>query len=97
MVDYDTYRELHPDAAEFTGESRDDIGEMGMDEENPPNDGLDLIFPREIVGFSIQDKKWSECWAPSPVRGLSNTDARQKPSWSTTLSPSYGTNPPSTG
>ncbi|RFU72998.1 proteasome-activating nucleotidase [Trichoderma arundinaceum] len=61
MIDYDTYRELHPDADEFTDDlidSADPMGEEEMMRDEPPGNGLELVFPSKISGFSIQDKKW---------------------------------------
>ncbi|ETS76758.1 hypothetical protein PFICI_12145 [Pestalotiopsis fici W106-1] len=58
MIDYETYRELHPDADVFSGDSRDDIGEEDMDKDEPPGRGLEYLFPVYIDGFAIQDKKW---------------------------------------
>ena len=63
MIDYDTYRELHPDAEEFTDEGFEGSKEMDeedMNKDHPPGSGLELVFPPHISGYSIQDKKWSE-------------------------------------
>ena len=59
MIDYDTYRELHPTAPTFEDESRDDMGEEQMDSDEPPGRGLEYLFPTHIYGFAMQDKKWS--------------------------------------
>ncbi|CAM1509905.1 Fc.00g002400.m01.CDS01 [Cosmosporella sp. VM-42] len=61
MIDYDTYRELHPDAEEFADEDFEgskEIYDEDMDKDNPPGNGLELVFPPYISGYSIQDKKW---------------------------------------
>jgi hypothetical protein len=59
MIDYVTYRELHPDAPVFAKGSRDDLGEQATDSEEPPEWPFILQLPATIDGFAIQDKKWS--------------------------------------
>jgi SpoVK/Ycf46/Vps4 family AAA+-type ATPase len=59
MIDYNTYRELHPDAVAFHKESKDDLGEGTMDKNEPPDGSFVLLLPATIDGFAIQDKKWS--------------------------------------
>jgi hypothetical protein len=63
MIDYGTYSALHPNADEFTDKSFNEAGPMSeedMKKDEPPGNGLQLIFPPKISGFSIQDKKWSK-------------------------------------
>ncbi|KAK5998541.1 hypothetical protein PT974_00921 [Cladobotryum mycophilum] len=67
MIDYETYRELHPDADEFTNESiesAEPMTEEDMKKDSPPGNGLELVFPAKISGFSIQDKKWIDYITP---------------------------------
>ncbi|KAH0565969.1 hypothetical protein GP486_000637 [Trichoglossum hirsutum] len=58
MVDYATYRELHPNASAFAGKTKDDLGEEAMNKDEPPGGDLGLLFPATVEGFAIQDKKW---------------------------------------
>jgi hypothetical protein len=60
MVDYNTYRELHADAAVFASPSRDDLGDEKMDQNEPPDGPFVLLLPATVEGFAIQDKKWSK-------------------------------------
>ncbi|KAM0322039.1 hypothetical protein ACHAQA_009782 [Verticillium albo-atrum] len=45
-------------AEEFLQDTGDDISEEELNSDNPPGNGKELIFPANISGFSIQDKKW---------------------------------------
>jgi hypothetical protein len=67
MIDFATYRKLHPDPAPRST----DVGIWGyedgtaksdkemMHQENPPEDEMINILPFVTVGFNIRLKKWS--------------------------------------
>ncbi|KIX92613.1 uncharacterized protein Z520_11642 [Fonsecaea multimorphosa CBS 102226] len=60
MVDYKTYREIHPSQFEVPLASEREMLERGvtMDAEEPPNDDFSLLLPDTIVGYAFHDKKW---------------------------------------
>lgn len=59
MIDYDTYRKLHPDADDFSKAVGVTMWASEMNKDDPPEDNRKYIFPSTITGFSMQDKKWS--------------------------------------
>ncbi|KAH0423628.1 hypothetical protein CcaCcLH18_12044 [Colletotrichum camelliae] len=57
MIDFTTYRRMHPDAGPFL--MVDDLGPDVMEDENPDlDDGFFLCLPPRIPGFNMQKKEW---------------------------------------
>lgn len=59
MIDYDTYRKLHPDADDFVYAGGVEISLEELQRDHPPEDDRKYLFPTTVSGFSMQDKKWS--------------------------------------
>ena len=62
MVDYSTYKTLHPGDSGpghliSAGRPENDPGRAAKDEP-PPGDEL-LVFPPTLIGYNLQKKKWS--------------------------------------
>ena len=66
MIDFATYRKLHPDPAPRSdlriweyGHGTDKSDKEMMQQDNPPEDEMINILPFVTVGFNIRLKKWS--------------------------------------
>lgn len=64
MIDYKTYRQMHPDAHPFKFESKQKMPLDKWPEVIPHSSHLEdenlLVFPSEIHGFSFKKKDWSK-------------------------------------
>ena len=60
MVDYKTYRQIHPFHFKDPLATEAEMLEQGvtMDAEEPPNDDFSILLPDTIVGYAFHDKKW---------------------------------------
>ncbi|OAG37479.1 hypothetical protein AYO21_08333 [Fonsecaea monophora] len=60
MVDYKTFRQIHPSQLEKPLASEREMSEQGvtMGAEEPPNDTFSVLMPATIVGYAFHDKKW---------------------------------------
>jgi hypothetical protein len=71
MIDYGTYRKLHPDALGFSGggSSKDEF------DKRPAvitlKDDLDgehmMLLPANVYGFDLKEKKWCTCTSPAVI------------------------------
>jgi hypothetical protein len=67
MVDFSTYKKLHPDSANFriTYSRPGDVGrkEMDaalMDNDTPPQGPALLVLPGSVTGYNLRQKKWQD-------------------------------------
>jgi hypothetical protein len=60
MIDVETYNKLHPELREAKPPNQDDLGHAAMASDTPPDGVFTLLLPNKIVGFSMQEKKWSK-------------------------------------
>jgi hypothetical protein len=65
MIDFITYRKLHPETAvrrvrgAHTQEvSEDEFDKRLLEQENPPATDIINLFPPVIIGFNLRLKKW---------------------------------------
>ncbi|KIW24465.1 uncharacterized protein PV07_10176 [Cladophialophora immunda] len=60
MVDYNTYRQIHPSQFKDPPANEREMSEQGvvMDVEEPPDDTFSILLPDTIVGYAFHDKKW---------------------------------------
>jgi hypothetical protein len=58
MVDFQTYRYMHPDAPAAGKRLNDSLGPDKMASEKPPEDDFVLLLPPSVYGFNMLDKKW---------------------------------------
>jgi len=70
MIDYSTYRKLHPDAVALKNTS-DKPGPPITDDEQPPTRFL-TVFPATIEAFAMEDKTWSRPICHLTVRELTS-------------------------
>ncbi|PQE06116.1 hypothetical protein CJF30_00005059 [Rutstroemia sp. NJR-2017a BBW] len=59
MIDVETYNKLHPELRETKTPNQDDLGPAAMASDTPPDGVFTLLLPNKIVGFSMQEKKWT--------------------------------------
>lgn len=70
MIDFKTYKELHPDAkvAGSLAKSQDRvIDDEVMDSDEPPQEPDLLVLPNTLVGYNFRQKKWSEYTTNLPL------------------------------
>ena len=62
MIDYRTYRQMHPSKFPQPMVSEADMKEQGIDiqDDEPPQLPFCILLPPTIVGYVFHDKKWSE-------------------------------------
>lgn len=58
MVDFQTYRYMHPDALAARKRLNDSLGPDKMASEKLPEDDFVLLLPPSVYGFNMLDKKW---------------------------------------
>lgn len=58
MVDMNTYKVMHDSTPSLPG--REELEDIAMHNETPPEDPFSLILPATIKGFGFHNKKWSE-------------------------------------
>ncbi|KAF9876751.1 hypothetical protein CkaCkLH20_05597 [Colletotrichum karsti] len=61
MVDYETYRKMHPNEDEDEYDTTDvsDLGHELMNQDHPPlEDDFFMCLPTTMVGFNMQKKEW---------------------------------------
>lgn len=69
MIDYETYRELHPEAAAFQDNTAStDLSAAEMEKDDPPAGSFVYLLPHTIDAFAIQEKKWSKQLLPRKER-----------------------------
>jgi hypothetical protein len=64
MIDFKTYRKMHPGASLFSDKrlrTDDELPKGVMEKDTPPDSQFPLLLPANIHGFNLQDKKWSPC------------------------------------
>ncbi|KAK2777244.1 AAA family ATPase [Colletotrichum kahawae] len=62
MVDYQTYKKLHPDSQRPVDNNRN-VKETGQNfhrSANPPDEPASLLFPSQTVGFNLRRKAWED-------------------------------------
>jgi hypothetical protein len=59
MIDITTYKKMHADSAVSKRHLRDDLGPEAMAQDAPPGENFLLLLPPSILGFNMQEKKWS--------------------------------------
>ena len=62
MIDYRTYRQMHPSKFQQPMASDAEMKEQGIDmsSDEAPNDLFCILLPPTMVGYAFHDKKWSE-------------------------------------
>ena len=63
MVDYKTYRSLHPDNASLRNHLKDELGPEAMARDEPPDEQFELLLPLKIKGYNLRRKKWFDLFA----------------------------------
>ncbi|GKZ25936.1 hypothetical protein AbraIFM66951_002454 [Aspergillus brasiliensis] len=58
MIDFPTYRQLHPESKPPPTTTRTEIPRERMDNDEPPTAPEIFLFPPRIVGFNLRRKKW---------------------------------------
>jgi hypothetical protein len=58
MIDFPTYRQLHPESKSSPTTNRTEIPRERMDNDEPPTAPEIFLFPPRIVGFNLRRKKW---------------------------------------
>ncbi|TGJ78878.1 hypothetical protein E0Z10_g9881 [Xylaria hypoxylon] len=63
MIDYSTYRRLHPETTKQLSKNDVRSREDGIDadvlsQENPPEDGTINLLPSTLIGYNLRLKKW---------------------------------------
>lgn len=58
MIDTNTYKKMHPDAQKGR-RLRDEIGAEAMAKDTAPSEEFVLMLPPNLLGFNMQEKKWS--------------------------------------
>jgi hypothetical protein len=71
MVDYGTYRKLHPDAALFSGgrSSREEFDKRPVEillKEDLDDENL-MLLPANVHGFDLKEKKWCTYTSPALI------------------------------
>lgn len=80
MVDFNTYKEFHEESVNFQltyDPGDDDKDRMDSEEakaEFPPEAPEIYVFPREIPGYNLRSKKWSEKFLSLKLFFLNRTD-----------------------
>lgn len=61
MIDYQTYRQMHPTKNAQPVLSNAEMKDLGVDMEDdePPSDLFCLLLPTSMLGYAFHDKKWS--------------------------------------
>jgi hypothetical protein len=72
MIDYRTYRQMHPDGFKRPPLTIEEMKETGIDfdDDEPPSDLFCLLLPSTMSGYAFHDKRW---------RSLSVEHTRQVP------------------
>jgi hypothetical protein len=67
MIDFDTYRQLHPEKFKSSGPQNSDISQECMENDEPPKGPFCLLLPATILGYGFHDKKWSKSSCNRPL------------------------------
>jgi hypothetical protein len=77
MIDFNTYRQMHPSKSQQPLASNAEMREQGVDmgSDDPPSEPFCILLPPTILGYGFHDKKWSEnlFQRPSVCKGGSLT------------------------
>ncbi|PLN81396.1 P-loop containing nucleoside triphosphate hydrolase protein [Aspergillus taichungensis] len=58
MIDFPTYKQLHPSDPKVSLEKHKEIPPERMDRDEPPSAPELFLFPSTIIGFNLRRKKW---------------------------------------
>ncbi|PLB34979.1 ATP-binding protein [Aspergillus candidus] len=58
MIDFSTYKQLHPSESKTLLKKRDEILPERMNVDEPPSAPELFLFPSTIIGFNLRRKKW---------------------------------------
>lgn len=61
MVDMSTLRQFTTDG-QSSNRLKDELGPAIMRSDEPPGGDFVLLLPSTIMGFDMQDKRWSKLW-----------------------------------
>ena len=63
MIDFATYRQMHPKQFPNPVATDAEMEEEGvfMKSTEPPNDPFCILLPGALPGYAFHDKKWSKC------------------------------------
>jgi hypothetical protein len=62
MIDFNTYRQMHPSKFTQPLASDAEMREQGVDmsSNDPPSEPFCILLPATMSGYGFHDKKWSE-------------------------------------
>jgi hypothetical protein len=62
MIDFNTYRQMHPSKSQQPLASDAEMREQGVDmgSDDLPSEPFCILLPPTILGYGFHDKKWSE-------------------------------------
>lgn len=60
MVDFPTYRQLHPPEHPLVRKKRTEIPPERLEADDPPSAPEIYLFPSRIVGYNFRRKKWGK-------------------------------------
>ena len=58
MIDYKTYRVMHPENKALKKELTDELGPEALARNTPPDEQFELLLPLNIKGYNLRRKKW---------------------------------------
>lgn len=66
MIDFNTYRKMHPGAVAFkrTKGGANELPTSAIDQDEIPDGNFPLLLPAHTYGFNLQDKNWGMWLSP---------------------------------
>jgi hypothetical protein len=69
MIDFNTYRQMHPDKVPPASRTTDvEQHSIDMNSDEPPGGPFCMLLPPTILGYGFHDKKWS--MSPSRIYNI---------------------------